>query len=73
VLVFHDALGLDSGPSPRFVRRFAALHEEAVRGLSAFAAAVRERTFPAPAESYRLKPEAAQALLRRRASRASRG
>ncbi len=66
VLVFHDVLGLTSGPSPRFVRRYADLHDAAVEALSRFAADVREGGFPSSKESYRLPRDVAEALRRRR-------
>ncbi len=70
VLVYHDVLGISAGPSPRFVRRYADLHEAAVSGLRAFAADVRAGAFPGAAESYRLPREAAEALRERARSRA---
>lgn len=73
VLVFHDALGLHPGPAPRFVRRYAALHEQSVQALGGFAADVRSGSFPDASENYRLKPETAQALLRHRAARSKQG
>jgi 3-methyl-2-oxobutanoate hydroxymethyltransferase len=73
VLVFHDLLGMTSGPAPKFVRRYADLHGAAVEAIRAYARDVRERSFPAAAESYRLPREAAAAVerqARRRAPRA---
>lgn len=52
VLVFHDLLGLGTGHVPKFVRQYAALREESVRAISAFAADVRARRFPGDAEGY---------------------
>jgi 3-methyl-2-oxobutanoate hydroxymethyltransferase len=52
VLVFHDLLGLEDRLSPRFVRRYAELGQEARRALSAFAKDVREGRFPSIEESY---------------------
>jgi 3-methyl-2-oxobutanoate hydroxymethyltransferase len=52
VLVYHDLLGLGTGRVPKFVRPYAALREEAVRAISAYAADVRARRFPAAAEAY---------------------
>lgn len=63
VLVFHDALGLTTGPAPRFVRRYADLHAGAVTALRAFAEDVRAGAFPSTEESYRL-PRQTAALLR---------
>lgn len=73
VLVFHDALGLHPGPAPRFVRRYAALHQQSVQALGGFAADVRSGSFPDANENYRLKPETAQALLRHRSARSKQG
>lgn len=52
VLVMTDLLGLTPGHQPRFVRRFAEAGEAARSGLAAFHAAVADRSFPAPRESY---------------------
>lgn len=52
VLVFHDLLGLEDRLSPRFVRRYAELGQEARRALSTFANDVREGRFPSIEESY---------------------
>jgi len=52
VLVYHDALGMLDGPSPRFVRRYAEIRQRQIEALSRFAADVRARTFPGPAETY---------------------
>lgn len=53
VLVFHDVLGIEERMQPKFVRRFAALSAEGLRGVEAYAAAVRDGSFPSEAESYR--------------------
>ncbi|MFM8861209.1 MAG: 3-methyl-2-oxobutanoate hydroxymethyltransferase [Acidimicrobiia bacterium] len=52
VLVFHDVLGLEERVTPKFVRRYAELSTDAVRGLSRFAEDVRTGAFPTDAESY---------------------
>jgi 3-methyl-2-oxobutanoate hydroxymethyltransferase len=52
VLVFHDLLGLEDRPAPRFVRRYATLRDEGIKALAAFAADVRSGDFPSPTESY---------------------
>ncbi|MHB1565332.1 MAG: 3-methyl-2-oxobutanoate hydroxymethyltransferase [Acidiferrobacter sp.] len=51
VLVMHDALGLGSH-RPRFVRDFLPAGGSIEGAFRAYATAVRERSFPAPAESY---------------------
>lgn len=57
VLVLHDLLGLSDGSPPRFVRRYARLHDEAVAAVSTFAADVRAGRFPSDEESYHLPDE----------------
>jgi 3-methyl-2-oxobutanoate hydroxymethyltransferase len=63
VIVFHDVLGLlDRGFSPKFLRRYASLADDAVAALEAFIADVRSGAFPAEAETYHMPEEAAAAL-----------
>jgi 3-methyl-2-oxobutanoate hydroxymethyltransferase len=57
VLVFHDLLGLYEGRAPRFVKRFAEARMEMVRGVRAYADAVREGRFPAEEHCYSIAPE----------------
>jgi 3-methyl-2-oxobutanoate hydroxymethyltransferase len=64
VLVFHDVLGLAYGRQPRFVRRFADLHAEAVKGIAAFRSAVESGEFPNESETYQLDSEVADTLLK---------
>jgi 3-methyl-2-oxobutanoate hydroxymethyltransferase len=52
VLVFHDLLGLGSGPTPKFVRRYAEVGRIATEAIAAFADDVRNGRFPSDAESY---------------------
>ncbi|CAE6375142.1 unnamed protein product [Rhizoctonia solani] len=55
VLVQDDALGVWSGHKAKFVRRFADIGAAATEGVSAYAKAVRDRSFPATgAESYEM-------------------
>jgi len=62
VLVLHDLLGLEDRLSPKFVRRYAALADDGVAALSAFADDVRARRFPSESESYHLADDVAEAL-----------
>ena len=62
VLVFHDLLGLEDRITPRFVRRYASLKQDAVAAMAAFAADVRAGRFPSAEESYHLAADAAEAL-----------
>jgi 3-methyl-2-oxobutanoate hydroxymethyltransferase len=57
VLVFHDLLGIYEGRSPRFVKRFADLHQTMVDGLSAYANEVRSGEFPAQEHTYSIDPD----------------
>lgn len=52
VLVFHDLLGLTSGGSARFVKRYADLGTQTVDGLRRFAEEVRDGTYPGPEHCY---------------------
>jgi 3-methyl-2-oxobutanoate hydroxymethyltransferase len=56
VLVFHDLLGISTGRMARFVKRYAEIHEEMVRGLSEYTEEVRSRQFPQPDRVYGVEP-----------------
>ncbi len=62
VLVFHDVLGLETRMLPRFVRRYATLHDDGVDALTRFAADVRSGAFPNPDECYEMNPDEEMAL-----------
>jgi 3-methyl-2-oxobutanoate hydroxymethyltransferase len=64
VLVFHDLLGIGAGHLPRFVKRYAAVTEEMVAGVSEYAADVRARRFPADEHTYGIEPEELDGLSR---------
>lgn len=51
VLVSYDALGLNPGFGPKFLKRFAQLHDAALQGVRDFAREVREGTYPGPEHS----------------------
>jgi len=51
VLVLHDLLGI-SGRTPKFVRRYAELADDATAAVAAYAADVRSGAFPSDAEVY---------------------
>ena len=57
VLVLHDLLAIHSGFKPKFVKEYAAIGEEMVRGVAAYAEEVRSRAFPGPQHSYGIAPE----------------
>ena len=52
VLVFHDLLGMSSGGSARFVKRYADVHGQVVEGLRRYSAEVRDRSYPGPEHCY---------------------
>ncbi|MEO8092612.1 MAG: 3-methyl-2-oxobutanoate hydroxymethyltransferase [bacterium] len=56
VLVFHDLLGIHQGHVPRFVKRYAEIHEQMVAGVRAYAADVRSGSFPGPEHIYSIEP-----------------
>jgi 3-methyl-2-oxobutanoate hydroxymethyltransferase len=57
VLVFHDLLGIYEGHQPRFVRRYAEVRKEMVKGVTAYTEDVRAGRFPDEEHSYSISPE----------------
>jgi 3-methyl-2-oxobutanoate hydroxymethyltransferase len=57
VLVWHDLLGVNEGPSPRFVKRYADLARQTRRAIAAFAADVRSGAFPTEEHGYKIPAE----------------
>jgi len=57
VLVFHDLLGINTGHTARFVKRYARVHDEMVAGVAAYVGDVRERRFPEESHTYSIDPE----------------
>lgn len=62
VLVYHDLLGIWNGRPAKFVRQYGQLRAAMVQGVSAYAADVRERRYPAPEHEYEMSPDEARAL-----------
>jgi len=62
VLVLHDLLGIHGGFQPKFVKRYADIRGEMVRGLEAYAEDVRTRRFPGKEHTYGIAPEEMQRL-----------
>jgi 3-methyl-2-oxobutanoate hydroxymethyltransferase len=56
VLVFHDLLGITTGRTAKFVKRYAEVHDAMVDGVSAYTAEVRSRHFPEPDHVYGVEP-----------------
>jgi 3-methyl-2-oxobutanoate hydroxymethyltransferase len=57
VLVFHDLLGIYSGHAARFVKRYAGVRDEMIRGVGAFADDVRARKYPEEEHGYTMAPD----------------
>ena len=60
ILVFHDLVGSSRGYLPKFVRRYAEIDGVILDAVGRYSGDVRSGRFPADAESYHLKPEAAR-------------
>jgi 3-methyl-2-oxobutanoate hydroxymethyltransferase len=56
VLVYHDLLGITTGRAPKFVKRYAEIHEAMVDGVRRYAEEVRSRRFPEPEHVYGVEP-----------------
>jgi 3-methyl-2-oxobutanoate hydroxymethyltransferase len=52
VLVWQDLLGLTSGPTPKFVARYADMRSTMANAVSEWAADVRTGAYPGPEHSY---------------------
>jgi len=57
VLVFHDVVGMTAGRAPKFVKRYADVHNEMVAGVRAYAEDVRSRHFPDADHVYSVDQE----------------
>ena len=57
VLVFHDLLGIHTGHTPRFVKRYGHVHEDMVAGVRAYVDDVRLGRFPEQEHTYSIDPE----------------
>jgi len=57
VLVFHDLLGIYSGHAARFVKRYASVRDEMIKGMSAYADEVRARRYPEEEHGYTMAPD----------------
>jgi 3-methyl-2-oxobutanoate hydroxymethyltransferase len=65
VLVLHDLLGVYGGHQPKFVKRFANLREESLRGVRTYTEEVRARSFPDEAEhTYSIPQEELEEFAR---------
>jgi len=56
VLVFHDLLGITTGRAPKFVKRYAEVHEAMLGGVGRYVEEVRSGHFPEPDHVYGVEP-----------------
>ncbi|MBZ0271785.1 3-methyl-2-oxobutanoate hydroxymethyltransferase [bacterium] len=64
VLVFHDMLGIRSGFTPRFVKRFAEVEREMRRALVEYRGEVESGAFPADEHTFHMSDDDRERLLR---------
>jgi 3-methyl-2-oxobutanoate hydroxymethyltransferase len=64
VLVYHDLLGIFGGHAAKFVKRYAEIREEMIRGVSEYTREVRERAFPGHERDYSIEPDELEAFRR---------
>jgi 3-methyl-2-oxobutanoate hydroxymethyltransferase len=64
VLVYHDLLGITTGRSPKFVKRYAEIHAAMVEGVGRYTEEVRSRHFPEPDHVYGIEPVELQEFRR---------
>jgi 3-methyl-2-oxobutanoate hydroxymethyltransferase len=57
VLVYHDLLGITTGRVPKFVKRYAEIHDAMVAGVRQYVEEVRSGRFPEPDHVYGVEPE----------------
>ncbi len=56
VLVLHDLLGVYDGHQPKFVKRFAEVREESLKGVRAYTEEVRSPDLPGRGAAHLLDP-----------------
>ncbi|WP_031517117.1 3-methyl-2-oxobutanoate hydroxymethyltransferase [Desulfofalx alkaliphila] len=57
VLVIHDLLGINSQFKPKFVKRYANLHEDIVKALESYRDEVEKGLFPGPEHTFSMPDE----------------
>jgi len=57
VLVTHDLLGMYGSAGPKFVKRYAGIHEDIIRAISAYKDEVQSGVFPSPEYSFSMPEE----------------
>jgi 3-methyl-2-oxobutanoate hydroxymethyltransferase len=64
VLVYHDLLGITTGRTAKFVKRYAEIHDAMVDGVRRYADEVRSHRFPEPEHVYGVEPAELEELRR---------
>ena len=62
VLVLHDLLAIHDGFKPKFVKQYADIKAEMVRGVRDYAEDVRARRYPEPEHGYTMAPDEVERL-----------
>jgi 3-methyl-2-oxobutanoate hydroxymethyltransferase len=62
VLVLHDLLGIHDSHKPKFVKRYADVKGEMLRGVREYVEDVRTRAFPKAEHTYGIAPEELERL-----------
>jgi 3-methyl-2-oxobutanoate hydroxymethyltransferase len=65
ILVFHDLVGYSNGYLPKFVKKYADIHELIHRAVQRYREDVKKGKFPDDNHSYHLKPELLQEIIER--------
>lgn len=63
ILVFHDLVGFSNGYLPKFVKKYADIHELIASAVKEYISDVREGKFPDSSHSYHLQPEKVNELI----------
>lgn len=62
VLVCNDLLGLSSGFTPKFVKKYRNLHQEILSATQEYIQDLQQRTFPAPEHTFNINEELLEKL-----------
>ena len=62
VLVYQDMLGYTDGFTPKFVKKYANLHEVMLEAFKQYKAECENRTFPTPSHTFKISEEVLEKL-----------
>ncbi len=63
VLVYHDMLGINDGFQPKFLKKFAELHQHTLQAFEAYKAEVESGAYPATEHSFTMPDEEFSAFI----------